>query len=68
VSNGLTIEQWLERVEKKVDEVLEDHENRLRSLEGTRLMVKGGWWMLGLLASTLAGGTGLILGVYALVG
>lgn len=68
VDNSLSALDVALRLEVKVDKVLEDHEQRLRVVENTGIILRGAWVTLGVVASIVAGSAGLILGVLTYTG
>lgn len=64
--DGITLAEMgraLNRIEKKLDEQLGDHEKRLRELERQGATLRG--WLIGAAA---AGGLGAVSGIVALLG
>lgn len=55
------------RLEKKVDVVLQDHEDRLRVVEKSGVILRGMWLTLGVAASVIAGSAGLVMGALTLL-
>ena len=53
------------RLEAKVDVVLEDHEERLRTLEKAGFRLSGAWATVGIISATLSGTAGLAVGALA---
>ncbi len=67
------------RLEKKMDDgfaeikqelggVLKDHEERIRVVEKSGIVLRGVWVTLGVITSVVAGSAGLIIGVLAYTG
>ncbi len=56
------------RIEAKMDRVLEDHEERLRVVERSGIVLRGVWVTMGVITSVVAGSAGLIIGVLAYTG
>lgn len=56
------------RLEAKVDTVLEDHEERIRAVERSGIILRGAWLTLGVVTSVAAGSAGLIIGVLTYTG
>lgn len=71
---GLTLRELVLEIRDDVRALRDDtrvslaqHDTRIEKLENSGLVLRGAWMTLGLMASIVAGGAGLVLGVYSVI-